>query len=78
MLITYHLPQRMATIFTNGCLHLLMTTDTEGTRHLLSMIINLITNEFLVREVFLAHKTHKVTLYNQNNLYADYHVVHLT
>ena len=78
MLITYHLPQRMATIFTNGCLHLLMTTDTEGTRHLLSMIINLITNEFLVREVFLAHKTYKVTLHSQIRIYTSYHVVHLT
>lgn len=68
----------MTTIFTDSCLQLLVTTDAERTCHLLSMIINLVTNEFLIREVLLAHKTHKVTLHNQPSSHINYHVVHLT
>jgi len=51
----------MATV-THHALHLGMTTQTEGTRLLLSVVVHLLTDKTLVGERLVAQETHKVIL----------------
>lgn len=59
---SYHFTHGMMTTMTNHAFDLLMTRKTERTCHLLSVIINLLSDKTLVSETILTQETNKMIL----------------